>query len=183
MFVVILSLTSTLLVRAQSGALPIVNQTYGYPDGIGGLIIEVPTNYPNGPSAWTPNNTWGAYGIIIAPGSLNRTGCEPIPANSPFINSSLEPVALKKNKVCMIGCNMTQISNGGSDPCNIGSIETPSNSPMSCWDIGTMAGGYGVCAYNCSALIPNAPHLTPCSQGNFGNGTCELYCDTRTFPN
>ncbi len=83
----------------------------------------------------------------------------------------------------MIGCNMTVVSNGGSDPCNIGSITSPSNSPMSCWDIGTMAGGYGVCAYNCSALVPDANPLTPCSEGNLQNGTCAVYCDTRTFPN
>ena len=163
---------------------PIVNQTYGYPDGIGGLIIEVPFNYPNGPSAWTPNNTWGAYGIIIAPGSLNSSGCQPIPSNSPFKNTSMQPVALKKDKACMIGCNMTDIINGATDPCNIGSIKEPSNSPMSCWDIGSMARGYGVCAYNCTALVSNSNgQLIPCSQNNLDNGTCAIYCDTRTFPN
>ena len=41
----------------------------------------------------------------------------------------------------------------GVDPCNIGSIDDPTNSPMSCYDVGPgFAGGFGVCGYNCTAM-------------------------------
>ena len=45
------------------------NQTYGYPDGIGGLIVENPFAGSNFP-IWSDQNRWGAVGMIIAPGTF-----------------------------------------------------------------------------------------------------------------
>ena len=59
----------------------------------------------------------------------------------------------------MIRCNMTSISNGGDDPCHVGSITSPSNS-----------------------LVMDAKELTPCTQADLSNGSCAIYCNTATFP-
>eukprot|EP00940_MAST-03C_sp_MAST-3C-sp2_P003489 g3489.t1 len=162
------------------------DETYGYPVTIGGLIIEGPFPYKNGPSTWSDDNQWGAYGLIAAPGVVKDGVCPPLPADSPFVNLSQHPVKLTNGvSDCLIGCNITEVTRTGKDPCHIGSISTPlSNSPMSCWDVGPgMAGGYGLCGYNCSAFqSANTKELTPCSAKDIGSGKCSIYCDSNTFP-
>ena len=161
-----------------------IAEPYGYPDGkIGGLIIEGPFPYKNGPPVWNGghgSDLWDAYGLIFAPGKPGAGGaCPPVPADSPFAGSAaVKPVPLRNN--CALGCNMTEVSATGVDPCHVGSVtpaEGTSNSVMSCFDIGSMAGGWGVCGYNCTAFAgyPNA-----CTAKNVAH--CSIYCDTRNYP-
>ena len=42
------------------------NETYGYPDGIGGLIVEGPFPYKNGPAVWSDDTPWGAFGYVAS---------------------------------------------------------------------------------------------------------------------
>ena len=51
--------------KAQGAAPPGYNKTYGYPDGIGGLIVEGPFPYHNGPPSWSEANPTGAYGTHL----------------------------------------------------------------------------------------------------------------------
>lgn len=166
---------------------PSINETYGYPDGIGGVIIEGPFPYKNGPSCWSdPDNLWGAYGLISVGGSLDDQGkCTPLPKDSPFVDTNLHPVPLNNGlNICQLGCNLTEVQQTGVDPCHLGDLTTPySNSPMSCWDIGSMAGGYGVCAYNCTSFqVAETEKLVPCTNDDLMGGKCAVYCDSRTFP-
>ena len=161
------------------------NETYGYPDGIGGLITEGPFPYKNGPLVWdSGNNPWGAYGLILAPGILHKDGrCDAIPSDSVFSGGNLKPVALTNGlKDCMLGCNISHVSATGDDPCIIGSVSDTTNSPMRCYDVGPgFAGGWGVCGYNCTVFNPKSTDkLEPCNQSDIGN--CYIYCDSRTFP-
>lgn len=163
------------------------NETYGYPDHHGALIIEGPMAYKNGPSVWSPTNELGAYGLVVIPGSVVDGACEEVPADSVFAKSRLKPVSLTNGlKDCLIGCNLTEVSATGNDPCKVGSVAAPSsNSPMSCFDVGPgMAGGYGVCGYNCSAFdSTKTDKNTPCpTTGGRPTTDCEIYCDSRTFP-
>ena len=167
-----------------SGPPPGYNETYGYPDGIGALIIEGPFPYKNGPAIWSDKTRWGAYALINAAASLTKGGqCPKVPKDSPFAGSKLNPVPLTNGaKLCMIGCNLTEVKSSGEDPCSVGSVADPSNSPMSCFDVGPgFAGGWGLCGYNCTALEPKTRPATPCSKADLG-GDCSLYCDTRAFP-
>lgn len=169
------------------------NQTYGYPDGIGGLIVEGPgpaTDFP----LWSDANRWGAYGMIIAPGTFQKKGssaCSPVPAGSPFAGQ--QPVKMTNGvNDCLIGCNASEVKRTGMDPCHAGSLGEAglSNSPMSCFDLGpgTVAGG-GACGYNCSLLVGGAGRALselsgpiPCSKADHDAGKCFIYCDSRTFP-
>ena len=167
-----------------------VGEAYGYPDGIvGGLIVEGPFPYKNGPPVWNGghgSNPWDAYALIIAPGKLGADGktCEPVPADSPFAGATnVRPLPLSNGeKGCLLGCNWTEVSATGVDPCHAGSLTAPpvSNSVMSCFNVGpgTMSGGGGACGYNCTAFV--AGTMTPCTKANVG--TCEVYCDSRSFP-
>ena len=166
------------------------NETYGYPDGIGGLIIEGPFPYKNGPATWNQPggkvDGFGAYGLIVAPGKVTNGKCTPLPADSPFVGSANQPVPLTDGaNACLVGCNISDIERTGVDPCHAGNVGPPhSNSPMSCFDVGPgMAGGFGLCGYNCSAFQahPSASgEPVPCDKANFGK--CFIWCDSRTFP-
>jgi hypothetical protein len=161
---------------------------YGYPDNkIGGLIVEGPFPYNNNtPAVWNDGqDPWGAYGLIVAAGKYQNKMCEAVPDNSPFAHSKLKPVPLSQGSLqCMIGCNLTEVAATGVDPCHVGSIQSPTNSPMSCFDVGPgFASKWGVCGYNCTALQSKSTSvLKPCSKSDLGKGLCNLYCDTRTFP-
>jgi len=159
------------------------NETYGYPDGIGGLIVEGSFPYKNGPSTWTPTTPWGAYGIIIAAGKFHEGMCEPLPADSPFTGKGQLPMRMTNGlDLCLLSCNKTEVEVTGVDPCHIGSLNDPalSNSPMSCYDLGpgTAGGGGGACGYNCTALAHE--RMEPCTDP--AGQSCLVYCDTRTFP-
>ncbi len=159
-------------------------EVYGYPDGkVGGLIVEGPFPYKNGPPVWdNGKNLLGAYGLIAAAGSFKGEDkvCTAVPVNSPFAKSKLHPVPLTNGeKLCLIGCNLTEVIKTGNNPCSIGSIDSPTHSPMACYDVGPgFAGGYGVCGYNCTVFQADG---SPCAPSDIGN--CSIYCDTRTFPN
>eukprot|EP00462_Mataza_sp_D1_P022340 CAMPEP_0175139172 /NCGR_PEP_ID=MMETSP0087-20121206/10751_1 /TAXON_ID=136419 /ORGANISM="Unknown Unknown, Strain D1" /LENGTH=261 /DNA_ID=CAMNT_0016422145 /DNA_START=43 /DNA_END=828 /DNA_ORIENTATION=+ len=168
-----------------------VNETYGYPDGVGALIVEGPFPYKNGPSVWSDDNRWGAYGLIDIPGVPSKDKqCPPIPKDSPFYGSTdvrAIPLTEKGANFCLLGCDLKKVETTGVDPCKPGSVTggSPTNSPMSCWDVGPgFAGGFGVCGYNCSALLPKLVDgkITPCSKANVTSGNCNIFCDTREFP-
>ena len=168
---------------------PGYDELYGYPSTIGGLIIEGPFPYKNGPPVWTPDTISGAYGLIDAAGDAKTIGgkCPPVPSDSPFANSTdVHPVQLTNGLTnCLLGCNLTKVKTTGIDPCRVGSIGPPlSNSIMSCFDVGPgMAGGYGVCGYNCTAFVSSrTDELVYCTQEDFGKSACLIYCDSRTFP-
>lgn len=160
------------------------NDTYGYPDGIGGLIIEGPFYYPGGPATWNDTSPYGAYGLIIAPGKLSDGHCQPIPSESPLAKAGLHPVKLTNGvKDCLVGCSIESIRKGSPDPCHAASLHDPklSNSAMSCFDVGPgTAEGAGVCGYNCTALNHNTGGV--CKQADFKDGACNIFCDSRKFP-
>lgn len=159
------------------------NQTYGYPDGIGGLIVENPFAGSNFP-IWSDQNRWGAVGMIIAPGTFgDDKKCSAVPAASPF--AGRQPVKTTNGaKFCLIGCNTTLVKQTGTDPCRVASLEAPlSHSPMSCFDLGPgTVSGAGACGYNCSLISQTKG--TPCSQKDRDDSSagCLVYCDSRTFP-
>ena len=162
-----------------------VNETYGYPDGVGALIIEGPFPYNNGPSTWSDENRWGAYGLIDIPGVPSQDGkCPPVPADSPFATSStVRPVPMTNGlHDCMLGCNISAVGATGVDPCHAGSGFA--GTIMSCFDVGPgMAGGYGVCAYNCSAFqSAHKDKRVPCGKDDIGKGLCSIFCDPRALP-
>ena len=174
-------------VRLTDGPPPGYDEVYGYPENIGGLIIEGPFPYQNGPDVWSNDNVLGAYGLIDAAGSIDSDGqCTPVPDDSPFAGSKdVKPVRFKEMRSCALACSPEAIAGGAPDPCDAGSLNDPSlsNSKMSCFSIGNMlTQGYtGMCGYNCTALDPTSTtELKGCDSDNMS--TCLIYCDSRTFP-
>ena len=166
------------------------NETYGYPDGVGALIVEGPFPYKRGPETWSPKTPNGAYALISIPGSTvgGSAKCTPIPADSPFFGSTaVRPVALTNgaNNTCMLGCDTAAVTRTGRDPCNLGTVRQPTNSIMSCWDVGPgFAGGSGVCGYNCSAFEPKLVDgkIHTCDKEDLEKGNCEVFCNSLGFP-
>lgn len=179
----------------EVGADPGVDENYGYPSTVGGLIIEGPFNYTNGPTVWPDADGFGAYGLItVAPSGCKRDiDCPVIPDDSPLKpleGSALNPFSMFSIETpldsCMLSCNKTAIALTGDDPCAAGGITDPSVNPMSCYDIGSMAPtDMGVCGYNCTILHMNVDTPAPCTAEDEASGNwddCAVYCDTRTFP-
>jgi hypothetical protein len=168
------------------------NKSYSYPDGAGALIIEGPFPYQNGPPVWSDDTPFGAFGMIVMPGTYDRedpeAGCTAVPPSSPFASSSsVRPVKMTDGiHDCLLGCNITDVSATGVDPCHAGSLPKGaglSNSVMSCFNLGpgTEGHGGGACGYNCTLLKPNGTNgqLIPCTKANVSK--CEVVCDTRTL--
>merc|ERR1719399_663880 len=159
---------------------------YGYPDQkIGGLIVEGPFPYKNGPRVWSNTTRAGAYGLTFAPGQwLQDMNCPAIPSDHPLAKAGLKAVPFTNGeKFCQIGCNITEVTMSGQDPCKPGSINGPTNSPMSCFDVGPgFAGGWGLCGYNCTAFdvakSKAQKRLVYCTDPS----KCEITCDTRELP-
>ena len=178
------------------GVDPGVDENYGYPYTVGGLIVEGPFNYTNGPTVWPDGGGFGAYGLItVAPSGYKKDAdCPAVPDDSPLKpleGDALKPFSLFSIQtpldMCMLSCNKTAVALGRDDPCAAGSITDPSVSPMSCYDLGSMAPpDMGVCGYNCTALHMDIEDVaTPCTQEDMDNGNwddCALYCDSTTFP-
>ena len=190
----LLLLSSSAVAEDYGGQDVIINDNItwsGEHTNIGALIIEGPFPYKNGPAIWSDANPFGAYGMVIAPGTFDPEAggqCTPLPPTSPFASSRLSPVKMTDSiKDCLIGCNWTAVQATGVDPCHAGSLPSGqglSNSVMSCFDLGpgTEGHGGGACGYNCSLLRPNATDkLMGCTKADFGK--CRVYCDSRTFPN
>ena len=158
------------------------NETYGYPDGIGAMIIETPFPYPNGPDVWYVDNPQGAYGILSAAGDYDGKNCEEIPKDSVFYGvAEVSPQPLTNGDTgCLLGCDWMAVQETGVDPCKIASTfaeDGVSNSPHSCYDIGDgMLGGWGACGYNCT-LMHTTGELCPDLSAD-----CFVYCDSRGFP-
>ena len=177
-------------VRVTDGPPPGYDEVYGYPENIGGLIVEGPFPYENGPSIRSDDNLLGAYGLIEAAASTLDGVCMAIPDDSPFSGSKdVLPARLKQSQSCVLACNPDDIEAGAPDPCDAGSLNDPSlsNSKMSCFKIGDMiTKGYtGMCGYNCTALDSTSTDtLKGCTSDdiNGGNPNCMIYCDSRTFP-
>ena len=173
------------MVRVKDFPPGIDGKLYGYPDNkIGGMIIEGPFPYENGPLVWSKTNDTGAYALINAAASIVAGKCPPIPPNHPLFKSGLKPVPFTNGAHnCQIGCNLTEVSQSGVDPCRPGSVDGPTDSPMSCFDVGPgFAGGWGLCGYNCTAFDVAASKskgkLVYCTDPS----QCEIACDTRNFP-
>lgn len=177
-------------VRVTDGTPPGYDEVYGYPEDIGGLIIEGPFAYENGPSIRSDDNLLGAYGLIEAAASTVDGVCMAVPDDSPFAGSKdVLPMRLKQMQSCVLACDPDDIEAGAADPCDAGSLNDPSlsNSKMSCFKIGNMiTNGYtGMCGYNCTALDSTSTDtLKGCTTAdiNGGNPNCMIYCDSRTFP-
>lgn len=166
----------------------IVNSTYGYPDGVGALIIENPFPYKGGPAIWTGNNgssEEGAVALLLrGPQGKKDADCAPMPKDFPLANSGVRPFVIDKAEhqtICGLACDKSAAASG-KDPCSAASITEPSNSVMSCYDIGSMAPpGHGVCGYNCSFWLKN-PSRHGCSKEENDKGLCVWTCDTRQVP-
>lgn len=177
-------------IRVTDGTPPGYDEVYGYPEDIGGLIVEGPFPYENGPSIRSDDNLLGAYGLIEAAASTVDGVCMALPDDSPFTGSKdVLPMRLKQMQSCVLACNPDEIAAGAPDPCDAGSLNDPSlsNSKMSCFKIGDMiTKGYtGMCGYNCTALDSTSTDtLKGCTTEdiNGGNPNCMIYCDSRTFP-
>ena len=128
-----------------------------------------------------------AHGVLSAPGSYTNGICKPVPKDSPFTNSKLFSVPLTNgDTACDIECNITEVQETGVDPCHVASVTDPTDSPMSCFNLGaSMAGGWGLCGYNCSIFhAGDTTKLVPCTQADVKNRSlgCSIYCDSRKFP-
>ena len=182
------------------GADPGVDENYGYPYTVGGLIVEGPFNYTNGPTVWPDGGGFGAYGIVaVAPSGYRKDAdCPAVPDDSPLKplegEGAVKPFSLFSAQtpldLCMLSCNKTAVALGVvADPCAAGGITDPSISPMGCYDLGeSMAPGpdMGVCGYNCTVLHMGVEGAAaPCTQEDMDGGNwddCGLYCDSTTFP-
>ena len=126
--------------------------------------------------------------MLIAPGAFAHGTCDALPADSPFVKTALKPVKMTNGMdTCLLSCNKTEVEATGVDPCHAGSLSEPTNSAMSCFDLGpgTAGGGGGACGYNCTALVTSAAQehqVQACTTSDLAKGDCLLYCDTRTFP-
>ena len=177
-------------VRVTDGTPPGYDEVYGYPEDIGGLIIEGPFPYENGPSIRSDDNLFGAYGLIDAAASIVDGVCMAVPEDSPFAGSKdVLPMRLKQIDSCVLACDPDAIEAGAADPCDAGSLNDPSlsNSKMSCFKIGNMiTEGYtGMCGYNCTAFHSDSTDtLKGCTTADLSDiySDCLIYCDSRTFP-
>jgi hypothetical protein len=119
--------------------------------------------------------------MIIVPGTFKKkSGCSPLPADSPFAKTANRPLHMTNGlKDCLVACNKTEVEATGMDPCHVASLTDPklSNSKMSCFDLGpgTAGGGGGACGYNCSLVQPSG---APCT--DIETQQCGVDCDTRT---
>ena len=124
--------------------------------------------------------------MAVVPGIMAKKSdsCPPVPASPPF--AKLVPKKLTNGvKDCLLSCNITEVERTGVDPCHVGSLSTPSNSVMSCFNLGpgTMKDA-GACGYNCTAFKGTGDKATrqPCRAADVKAGDCLIYCDTRSFP-
>lgn len=159
-----------------------------YPNtSLGGLIVEGPFPYKNGPAIWNDTFTSGAYGWVwLTTQSDTDKGCPPIPANLAVDHKSvLGPYTLKQHgsgelNQCFIGCNITLIEEGGKDPCTGATVHTRAGpEPMSCFFGGPGFTGdatLGICGFNCTARLQTPPHDF-CHDADLRAGKCYIYCD------
>ena len=124
--------------------------------------------------------------MAVVPGTraTKTDSCPPVPVSSPF--AKLVPKKLTNGvKDCLLSCNITEVERTGTDPCHVGSLTSPSNSIMSCFNLGpgTMKDA-GACGYNCSVFKGTGDKATrePCRASDAKASDCQIYCDTRTFP-
>ena len=121
----------------------IVNSTYGYPDHVGALIIENPFPYKGGPAIWSGNGSSdeGAMALMLrGPQGKKDADCAPMPKDFPLASSGVRPFVIDKAEhqtICGLACDKSAAASG-NDPCSAASITSPSNSVMSCYDIGSM---------------------------------------------
>jgi hypothetical protein len=168
------------------------NPPYGFPNhGPGGLIVEGPVYYNNGPKVWGPGSENETYAFtMLAQSGKTDEECPspPLPSNnswSPGANSRVISLRSHGEPIsdCVIACNWTEVSESGIDPCNVGSIVSPVFASYSCYygGPGWLKGkDLGVCGFNCSAR-----HVVGgafCTDADIKAGLCDVYCDPRNFP-
>ena len=182
------------------------NPTYGYPNGMGALIVEGPFDYKNGPRIW-PNYEDGANGwTSIAPSNIAKDeDCPKIPDElvelglDPSKYKDLIPISLEQHgaqaSFCEISCNTTLIELTGMDPCQFGTYQIEDTSTgqkvdakMQCFSGGeTWLGepGLGLCGYPCRMVNYTLPVTTYCSttaSSSAVQNECFIECDPRKWP-
>ena len=165
---------------------------YGYLGSLPGLIVEGAAKYSNSKPVY-PNPLSAPNGFKANyPPSNSTATCPPIPKTG-YI-SKLDPDLVHPmnfyeasnggipSHTCFLSCNISDIENGGADPCAAGSLIDPSRNvyaPMQCYyggDGWLSDPSLGVCSYNCTIRYPNG---TFCPADDH-NGCFET-CDSTRF--
>lgn len=181
------------------------NPIYGYPNGMGSLIVEGPAEYKNGPKLW-PKYQDGANGwTTIAPVASKDIDCPKIPNElvdlglDPSKYTDLIPISLGEHGAgadfCEISCNVTLIEETGMDPCQFGSYDVKdfeddekALAEMKCFSGGDTwlgAPGLGVCGYPCRMVNYTTDPTTYCDPTASSSSIqthCFIECDPRKFP-
>ena len=171
------------------------NPPYGFPDHRPALIVEGNTAYPYGPPVWSPTNPSGSYGwTVTLPGTDVKSDqdCPAIPAEIKVDRSRVKAMSavehgngnLPHMTSCFLGCNLTEVSDTGVDPCNSNSGSTPTAGPynMSCFSGGEnwlSPANTGMCGYNCTLRHANDP--AKFSSNNSAGSDGVVYCNTLGF--
>ena len=179
-------------VNPKSGAPTQDIETYGYLGSIGGLIVEGPVPYKNSqpvfpnpisaPSGWKanypPSNSTATCPPIPRKGYLSKLNPALVPPMN-FFDASKGGIP---EHLCFLSCNISDIENGGPDPCAAGSYIDPKQNiyaPMQCYYGGP---GYlsdptlGVCGFNCTSRYANGTYCPPKDHTN-----CYEVCDSTKF--
>jgi hypothetical protein len=77
------------------------DERYGFPDHIGGLIIEGSVVYPNGPSSWSATNPSGSFGFTMLPAGTGDdkkdAQCPPVPDSLKVDKSKVTAMSFKEH--------------------------------------------------------------------------------------
>ena len=192
------------------------NNNNSNPSCCRGQITEGCAQYKNGPTCWAKDtHPDGAYGWINLGQHSNTTaGCPRIPKNAIGsllpVNTPLFPVSLNEaltesgtSSMCVLACNVSEVSRTGVDPCNAGTI--PAKRPLPSWMLPpvqksgaaevlpgplVMACFYGgagwmkdptmgMCGYNITLRSPDGRY---CTDYDEPNGCPRLTIDPRRVP-
>ena len=179
-----------------------VGPPYHYPNHSEHQVTVGAYAYPRGPAIWdyslTSKQPFGGWGLSagwtwnVAPkDSLGR--CPPIPDDAWGLGLDSKRLWVSHHEPtggCFIGCNITDIVNGATDPCNGGAIylKTPRFGKVianySCFWGGAKFlkdPSVGICGFNCTAF--DIYNKTPCNiwEANGENPVCNIECDPRKF--
>ena len=161
---------------------------YGFPDHHPAVIFEGSVAYKNGPKTWSPETPDGSYGWSFLPGSQDATGrCAATPAI--FDSSLVKPLPFKSSGAgplggCFLSCNLTDVEMTGKDPCEAGSVDSPTAGPgtMRCYsggDFWLTPPHTGMCGFNCT--LRHANHIQSYCKNNSIGSDCVVACHTPDF--
>lgn len=165
----------------------VTNKPYGLPDHKPATIFEGTVPYHNGPPVWSKQNPAGSYGFTFNAGAENDGECPPLPLV--FNATNLKTASLKASGSgatgCFIACNLTEVEETGVDPCEAGSVNSPTAGPaaMRCYsggDTWLKPPHTGMCAFNCTLRVASTGAAT-CESPT--DPDCELACNTLDWYN